>query len=351
MPSSTHIHLIHGFESATGGCEWRTINLYEVLKEHGDVFLWSIHDPNPRLAAQYPITRINAKRLRFPMRGTFVFVGVYYYVGRWIYLTRPSRTILIYNTDDPHFLHEKLQILSVKGMRTVEIVYASETLKRSVNYPGTVEHSLIDTRRFAPAKMPRVSGEFVVGRLSRDVLNKHHEGDPVLYRSLASFGCTVKIMGGTCLADRIGKTPRVILLPSGVEEPDAFLQGLDCFYYRTSSDLFETFGRVVAEAMACGLPVVCHSRGGYAEIIEDGRNGFLFDHEREALRIILDLKKNPSLRHSVGMSARESILSLYSASSISKMLEFYLPETEKPPHLPVVKPAPSIPKKTIPSQA
>jgi hypothetical protein len=42
-------------------------------------------------------------------------------------------------------------------------------------------------------------------------------------------------------------------------------------------------GRVVTEAMACGLPVVCHESGGYAEIIEHGRNGFLFDTQQEAL--------------------------------------------------------------------
>src|SRR4029079_1777854 len=37
----------------------------------------------------------------------------------------------------------------------------------------------------------------------------------------------------------------------------------------------EPFGRVAAEGMAAGVPVVATSRGGPAELIEDGVTGFL----------------------------------------------------------------------------
>ncbi|MGH2344366.1 MAG: glycosyltransferase, partial [Chloroflexota bacterium] len=39
----------------------------------------------------------------------------------------------------------------------------------------------------------------------------------------------------------------------------------------------EAFGNVVMEALACGVPVVAYRRGGPAEMIEDGRTGWLVE--------------------------------------------------------------------------
>jgi UDP-glucose:tetrahydrobiopterin glucosyltransferase len=39
----------------------------------------------------------------------------------------------------------------------------------------------------------------------------------------------------------------------------------------------EAFGNVAIEALACGVPVIAYPRGGPAEIIEDGKTGFLVE--------------------------------------------------------------------------
>jgi UDP-glucose:tetrahydrobiopterin glucosyltransferase len=39
----------------------------------------------------------------------------------------------------------------------------------------------------------------------------------------------------------------------------------------------EAFGNVAIEAMACGVPVIAYHRGGPAEIVEDGKTGFLVE--------------------------------------------------------------------------
>jgi len=179
-------------------------------------------------------------------------------------------------------------------------VYTSELTKRRVgNYPGIVQASLIDLDRFVPSasKPSNSSGSagFTVGRLSKANPFKHHPDDAALYRQLADRGCRVRIMGPSpSLKAELVDLEAVTLLPAYAQEAHLFLQGLDCFFYRTSENFLEPSGRVITEAMACGLAVVCHKRGGYAEIIDDGHNGFLFDTQQEALEIVLSSKKTQS---------------------------------------------------------
>src|ERR1700720_3173688 len=45
---------------------------------------------------------------------------------------------------------------------------------------------------------------------------------------------------------------------------------------RSTAQWFEGFGRVVFEAMASGLPVVCAVHGGYADYLTNGRDCLLF---------------------------------------------------------------------------
>lgn len=58
------------------------------------------------------------------------------------------------------------------------------------------------------------------------------------------------------------------------DKPVLALQGMDIFVH--TSQRPEPFGRVIVEAMGCGLPVVASNAGGVPEIIEHGQNGFLF---------------------------------------------------------------------------
>jgi len=204
-------------------------------------------------------------------------------------------------------------------------MYASELTKRlAANHPGYVQPSLIDLERFVPAPSRQPSA-FTVGRLSRADPLKHHPEDAALYTRLIEEGCRVRIMGPSpSLEAELGGIKSITLLPMFAEEAHLFLQGLDCFFYRTSEEYLEASGRVITEAMACGLPVVCHESGGYAEWIDDGRNGFLFESQQEALEILLGLKEDPALRQRVGREARRTAEELFSETVRSEIVEFYL---------------------------
>ncbi len=72
--------------------------------------------------------------------------------------------------------------------------------------------------------------------------------------------------------------------------------------------LYDTFGMVVLEAMASGLPVIVSGKAGVAEIMQDGACGFLLedpaDHQ-ELSEKIATLVRDPDLSTSMGLKARE----------------------------------------------
>lgn len=198
----------------------------------------------------------------------------------------------------------------------------SEFQKSVLRLDAQMHPSAIDIRRFAP-RPRRPGSRLVVGRISRDTPDKRYGDDPQVYRALSGAGCVVRLQGATCMASQLQGIGQLEVLREGHLPAPDFLHGLDVFYYRTGTHL-ETFGRVVIEAMACGLPVVCHARGGYADLIRHGENGFLFGDSAEAVALIQQLAAQPDLRTQIGAAARQTVETLDSQSAQQQRLEFYL---------------------------
>ena len=328
MPTKQDVvHLINPMQNAMGGSEWRTRSLYEALQPHGEVDIWSpAREVEPSLQARYAVNSFG--RLRFPWGGVFVFVGTYFsYRYWWLRLARPRRIVIISNMSVPHFLDDRLGELARVGLAgRVEVAYASSLMREMMGHPGHVQPSLIDLDRFSPR--PAGGGDeqevFTVGRLSRDTPFKHHDDDAAFYRRLAEAGCRVRIMGGCSLQEALADVPGVELLPEGSEPPQDFLRSLDCFFYRTDVHHVEPHGRVVTEAMACGLPVVCHLPGGYTDFVEHEHNGFLFEAEEDAFDILMRLKDDHALRERIRRAARQRMEDLFSAEQRAELVRFYL---------------------------
>ena len=320
------IHLINPLWDCNGGSDWRTIEMYRALRGNANVQLWSRFNPAPEFAAHYPIQLIRPWSGRIPFGGTFIFVGAYFRVGHWYKAAFPRRTILIYNTHQPDRLPKVLARLRAWHRTPVEIVYTSPLLRRLSKHPGVVIESPIDLGRFAPQSQRCRDGTrpFRIGRLSRDIASQHHDEDPAVYSTLAAAGVVVRIMGGNCLDGSVHGRSGITLVATGTQPAPDFLRSLDCFYYRTSDRWLEAYGRVVFEAMACGLPVVCARRGGYADYIVHGVNGFLFDTTAQAVALILRLRDDARLRERVGVAARQAVEQLYRGGKWRRKQDFFL---------------------------
>lgn len=112
--------------------------------------------------------------------------------------------------------------------------------------------------------------------------------------------------------------------------PEAFftgyLRGNELATAYASADIFvfpsttDTFGNVILEAQACGLPVVVSDSGGPKELVEDKANGLITkSHDVEDFaRAIRALVTDPALRERMGKSARHSVMDLSWPSAFGK---------------------------------
>jgi glycosyltransferase involved in cell wall biosynthesis len=82
----------------------------------------------------------------------------------------------------------------------------------------------------------------------------------------------------------------------------------------------EPFGLVIAEAMACGRPIIVSRAGGAAEIAQAGA---LFHRPGDAVDLaarMSELIADPALRQSLGAAGREAAQRLFSRSRLADSL-------------------------------
>ncbi len=82
----------------------------------------------------------------------------------------------------------------------------------------------------------------------------------------------------------------------------------------------ETFGRVAAEAQACGVPVIASAAGGLAEALLPGRTGLLLDSAADPTVVcaaIESLARDPVLRQSLGSAGPDFVRSCFGTHQIA----------------------------------
>ena len=324
MTSPNPIHIFNGFRTPYGGSEQEALTLWRQLAPHADVHAWAASSrADSTLLASHGIKAIEPHKGNRPGGGTYIFVGSHWRNKLWPYLIpKPRRLIYIYNTFHPKHLELTQCMPRLLGWPSAEHVVISEFQRRELGIRAEAHPSPIDLTTFAPASR-RAPGPLRIGRMSRDTPDKHDEEDTSVYQQLADEGIEVILQGATSIQSLLPSHPNIKVLPTGAMPAREFLQHLDILYYRSGTHL-ETFGRVVFEAMACGIPVVCHRRGGYVEHIQHGANGLLFDTADEALEQLGLLIDSEELRRKLGEGGRQYAHSLFSEAAMGQRLEFYL---------------------------
>lgn len=101
------------------------------------------------------------------------------------------------------------------------------------------------------------------------------------------------------------------------------------------SEWEETFGLVVVEAMAVGVPLLAASHGSFPELVTDGTDGALFDPGRpdELAKLLLDVDTAPDRYVELGRAARTTYETEHDPHrNLAQLLDVYRFAVANPVH-------------------
>ena len=182
-----------------------------------------------------------------------------------------------------------------------------DKLKAATGKPCSLMERGVDLDLFSPTHRSRGNdGQFVIGYVGRLSTEKK-------VRSFATLAKTVKAAGYNHV--------KFVFVGHGSEEqwlreniPGAEMSGvlrgvplsrayanMDLFAFYSETD---TFGNVVLEALASGVPAVVSDKGGPKFIVEHERCGFICSNEEEFNASVLRLIASESLQRDMTFAAR-----------------------------------------------
>lgn len=194
----------------------------------------------------------------------------------------------------------------------------SKGFERLVLWPRGVDAHLFRPDRPGRAAVRTALGltrdDVVIGHVSRIAAEKNVAflGEALAQVAAARPPVRLLIVGDGPERDNLEQT----LGPSA--RFVGYRKGEDLADHYAAADLFafasvtETFGNVVLEAMASGLPVVAIRAGGPGEIVRDGRTGALVPPDATAAdfaSVVIRLVDDAATRRSMGREARSYALS------------------------------------------
>ena len=191
----------------------------------------------------------------------------------------------------------------------------------------------VDPEVFSPGDPPEDREPFVIGFAGRLVPEK---GLDMLIRAAAKLPgrWVLRLLGDGPERAALQELAGVYNISGSVSfekgipstEMPGFYRSLDVFVLpsQTRPNWKEQFGRVIIEAMACGVPVVGSRSGAIPEVI--GPAGLLFDEtDEDALAAHLAaLKRDVSLRRALAVAGRQRVLRHFTQEQIAaRTVEVY----------------------------
>ena len=164
----------------------------------------------------------------------------------------------------------------------------------------------IDTDLFHPKRRKRADGEFVIGYVGRLTKEKNVRFLRELEEALSARGgrtFKIVVVGQGSEFEWMLKHLRRATF-SGVLRGEQLAEAyanFDAFVFPSHTD---TFGNVVLESLAAGVPCVVTSDGGPKFIVEHEKSGFVAHNDTEFIEYVDNLRGNPDRLSEMRSAAR-----------------------------------------------
>jgi glycosyltransferase involved in cell wall biosynthesis len=233
----------------------------------------------------------------------------------------------------------------IAALSMTRVIAISEYVRQQLIESGIPEHKVflayngVDTQRFSPDPSAREHwakgfgiqpDEAIVTSMAALLPFKHPEVVVEACGLLLKRGVKARLFmaGDGPMRPMLEERCRVLGVSQTVHwlgnvNPEGLLQASDIFVL---ASVGEAFGMVVAEALACGVPVVGSRSGAIPEIVEDGKTGLLATPLDPAsfADAIERLVQNPQLRRDMGQRGLERVRRDFTTErSIEAILEVY----------------------------
>ena len=213
------------------------------------------------------------------------------------------------------FCRETSLTITLQIYKPAQVLYAPNQelvslLESRTGRPCHVMTRGIDTHLFDPARRRRSDDAIVLGFVGRLFAEKNvrflkNVEDGLLQRGITNY--RFLIVGHGSEEDWLRTNLRQVEIAGLLrgEALAAAYANMDIFVFPSHTD---TFGNVVQEALASGVPAVVTGSGGPKFIVRDGISGLVGDTDDRFISAAVELAENTSLRDRMKQAARQQAL-------------------------------------------
>jgi len=167
----------------------------------------------------------------------------------------------------------------------------------------------VDVSLFTPERRDRTGRDFVIGYVGRLTVEKNIRYLAEIEQALLAAGLSdfrLSIVGQGAEEPWLKANLRRAEF-AGVLKDESLARAyanMDAFVFPSRTD---TFGNVVLEALACGVPAIVTDGGGPQYIVRHGETGFVARNANEFVSAIRELAANPEKLAVMRLAARASV--------------------------------------------
>jgi len=316
-PGDAEIHLVGRLHAPLCDDGWLLQRLGQLI----DARIWSLDARGTGSFANRKWFGIDADTGSFPRFGTHVIVGVDTENFDWLDRATPDRVIVFCSGVTPSICLDQLRRIARDGARTVELAFFSSA--EAARF-GAGHHVIVPPVALPPppppaaAQAPPPRGVWRIEERARwrlGIVGQTHqavqdvEAGEGLQR-LRHYADELAIYDAGRLRFEFGDQRNVRFFARTPDGLLPFLSRLDALVVRPRTWYHESGIQEFFTARALGVPILCPVTSRWAEYMQDGIDGLLYENDDRLLELVSDLRTAPGWAADIGAAARKCTAAL-----------------------------------------